>query len=587
MRSVVALVSLSAVVAACHGLEPPDPSPSPERRLLVDPALPGGERLWINVHPSLLDPSVPWEVVRPYPPEVVERKRALWERHGGRRDSNTTIVYLAFDGEAITSSSNHVSDAINNVSWIPPSNVTIPAFDASPWSSDGTRQQVIDKIVQRLGQIYAGYNIQFTATRPSSGDYMMTVIGGSASVIGEEYGVLGVSPLDCGNYDPLEVNFIFSVSLAGFDMGLWDVVYTIAHEDAHTFGLAHINRTNDIMYYATAGGDSLSWGAAATRSGEGNCSDNNYQDDRVYLTQNIGGQGSNPETTPPTVAITSPTNGQILDSSPVTVNLTANDASGIAKIEVFVDGTLKGTAYDSPYTVHVLGVVEGTHQLMAKATDFFNNVAQSAVVSFTMAMGGPPPGCQVDADCPTGTKCQTGTCAALPPTPQRGALGAICIENEDCDSGVCVHDAQNYCTQTCSEAQNVYCPAGYACQDGFCFSAGPIPPGATGWPCAVNADCRSRICAHDAAPQGYCTETCNSSANACPNSSACADAGDGVTFVCGRPPVNAEEPPPSNNATGRDDSGCMTAGAPAAGGLAWPLPLIVLLALRRRARRPI
>jgi uncharacterized protein (TIGR03382 family) len=455
----------------------------------------------------------------------------------------------------------------------------------------------------------------------------MTVIGGTAALIGQQYGVLGVSPMDCCgtaqgcgpdtmNLNAADINFICTEDIANFGMNLWDLVFTIAHEDGHTFGLAHNNRNQDIMYWAESGGETaggLTWGAGTTRSGEQNCSANNYQDDCIDLTKAIGGGCPGHETTPPTVTITSPANNATLPAGPVAVTVDASDASGVVKVEMYVDTALKSTLVASPWSFDLLGVSAGAHQLVAKATDLYGTVGTSAAVTVTVSA--PQPQCTVDADCGPGKRCVTGTCVAAPQCvadadcganqwcvnnkcvapscvadsdcpngltcvantcqssqPTGAVFGADCDLNTDCQSGMCVSGTQHYCTQTCNPASP--CPTGYSCQSDVCIADG-IPPGATGSPCTKNSDCRTGICV-DGSGDGYCTEVCHTGGPACPNGGDCAVAGDGATYLCGPTPVVVT---PSGNTSG----GCAAAPvgpAPIAGAVA----LLGLLGLARRRR---
>jgi uncharacterized protein (TIGR03382 family) len=232
----------------------------------------------------------------------------------------------------------------------------------------------------------------------------------------------------------------------------------------------------------------------------------------------------------------------------------------------------------APYQFTLLGLLAGTYQLQAKASDLYDNIGTSAVVTVTVP-GAQPTGCQTDAQCAANQKCQNGSCVNLPPTPVGGALGADCQNNADCQSGWCILGSQNYCTQACNPAQNVYCPVGYDCSpDGFCLSSTPIPPGAVGAPCTQNAQCRTSICA-SGENNGYCTSVCQQGGTACPNQAQCINSGDGQTFICDRPPTADGGTNHDNGASG----GCSAAHARGMAVFA-PLALFVLLGVRRRRR---
>jgi hypothetical protein len=581
-------VGIAALSVACNGLPAPGENADPAVVALTspdlpvapltpaDPGLPGAASTGAGPAQPWQSLLIPRDVVVPYPDAVramIAEKIAAEGPHN-HRNATASVVYLNFEGQAITYSNNG-DDSFYNESFIPGHNVTVPAFNASHWGSN--RQSVINTIVADLQQVYAGYNVTFTKTRPSSGNYMMTVIGGSAALIGMQQGVLGVSPMDCGNDWARDVNFICTEDIAAFNMSLWSLVYTIAHENAHTYGLAHINRQGDIMYWAEDGSGSLTLGAATTKSGESNCSTNNYQDDKVFLTANVGGGGTNPETTPPTVAITSPANGSSQSSS-FKATVTATDASSITTVELWKDGVLFDSLWLAPYEFTILPQAAGSHTLQAKAADPYGNIGSSATVTFVVP-GTTPTGCTTDAQCASNQKCQGGTCVDKPPAPTGGALGANCSRNEDCLSTWCIFGEQNYCTQQCNEAQNQFCPVGYYCSaDGFCLSSTPIPPGATGSPCSQNAECRSTICV-DGANNGFCTSVCQQNGNPCPNGSKCVNSGDGQTYICDRPPTTTHGDGGTSEVGG--SGGCAAAPAGPGAGLG-ALGLLLLLGVTRR-----
>lgn len=75
-----------------------------------------------------------------------------------------------------------------------------------------------------------------------------------------------------------------------------------------------------------------------------------------------------PDKTPPTVSITSPANNSTITAT-TTVTATASDDVAIAKVEFYVDGTLKATDTASPYTFVPGALSLGSHQIVAKAYD--------------------------------------------------------------------------------------------------------------------------------------------------------------------------------------------------------------------------
>ena len=115
--------------------------------------------------------------------------------------------------------------------------------------------------------------------------------------------------------------------------------------------------------------------------------------DRLILTQDSHciptGTGDNcaalTDTTPPTVGITSPSNGATLVST-TNITASASDDVGVTKVEFYIDGSLKATDTASPYTYSLspTDLTIGQHQLTAKAYDAAGNSAMSTIVTFTI-----------------------------------------------------------------------------------------------------------------------------------------------------------------------------------------------------------
>ena len=77
-------------------------------------------------------------------------------------------------------------------------------------------------------------------------------------------------------------------------------------------------------------------------------------------------------TPPPTVIITSPSNNSTVQKKkPVTINATA---TGVTKVEFYVDGTLQLTDTTSPYSYSWTPSQIKTYSLQANAYDALGNV---------------------------------------------------------------------------------------------------------------------------------------------------------------------------------------------------------------------
>jgi subtilisin family serine protease len=89
---------------------------------------------------------------------------------------------------------------------------------------------------------------------------------------------------------------------------------------------------------------------------------------------------SNADTTPPTASITNPADGSVV-SGTVIVMASASDNEGVAKVEFYLDGALKGTDTVSPYMWgwYTTTTTDGSHTVEAKAYDAAGNVGSDQV----------------------------------------------------------------------------------------------------------------------------------------------------------------------------------------------------------------
>jgi Bacterial Ig domain/Fibronectin type III domain len=93
-----------------------------------------------------------------------------------------------------------------------------------------------------------------------------------------------------------------------------------------------------------------------------------------------------PDTTPPTVSLTAPNNGQTVQGTAVSIGANASDNVGVTKVEFYVDGTLVNTDTASPYSYpwNTTLVNDGSHTIYAKAYDAVNAGVNSATVSINV-----------------------------------------------------------------------------------------------------------------------------------------------------------------------------------------------------------
>src|SRR5882724_7078105 len=102
--------------------------------------------------------------------------------------------------------------------------------------------------------------------------------------------------------------------------------------------------------------------------------------------------GPPPDTTPPSVSISSPSNGQTV-SGTVTVSANGSDNVGVASVQFRLDGANLGAQDTSaPYSVswNTTGAADGSHTLTAVARDAAGNATTSGAVTVTVNNGPPP-----------------------------------------------------------------------------------------------------------------------------------------------------------------------------------------------------
>jgi hypothetical protein len=114
---------------------------------------------------------------------------------------------------------------------------------------------------------------------------------------------------------------------------------------------------------------------------------------------------SSSDTTPPTVAITSPTNGATVSGS-LAVSASASDNVGVTKVDFSVDGTVKASDTASPwgFSLDTSSLSSGTHTISARAWDAAGN---SSLSSVSVTISQPTSSCTLYAS-PTGSYSASG-----------------------------------------------------------------------------------------------------------------------------------------------------------------------------------
>jgi hypothetical protein len=186
-------------------------------------------------------------------------------------------VYLNFDGVTLTKCTPADSRA-NCTDQIKQDPSVIPPY----MDGDPNRQVRIDFIVTTVQRALAPYSVDIVTTRPTSGDYFMVVLGGSATQLGFP-GISGVAQLPCDATNRNLVSLEFDNVLLGIPQSglvLSDIGLMIGMglpTDANDCA----NRTEDWTSVCT-------YGAMATAAAQNNCGRTPTQDEPALLAAAFG-----------------------------------------------------------------------------------------------------------------------------------------------------------------------------------------------------------------------------------------------------------------------------------------------------------
>ncbi len=521
------------------------------------------------------------------PPEVVTNSTKGVKRFAGA----PTVLFLNFDGVTITKGSS--SNATTNTSFI--GGGTVPPFSGT----EAEKQQAVTLIKQ----LYARYNVQVVTTRPSSGYYDMTVIGGTPAHLGLSYGssVMGVAPMDCYNRMPSDVHFCFADNIrAYYPSGSalsQRVAETSSHEAGHVYGLPHTGDGCDLMSYSKCSvlKTFLDKTIPMQSDSYGTCGFTQINTDQELLKVLGASTGQTGDTAAPTVTITSPAAGATV-SSPLTVRATISDDTGVAKAELLVDGTTTQTLTASPWDFTVT-LAAGAHALLVRGHDAAGN---TGVDSVSVNVSG---GSSEDTTAPTVSITSPADGATVGTTLNVHAAATDDTAVTQVELRVDAKLAQTltatpYSFQvslavgTSALQVTAYDAAGNKGYDTATVTvqaggpSGPATaPGAFGEACAKATQCISSLCLTDAqAGTGYCTQACDD-ATACPTGYACGSSSIASFDICAIPAIDRAHTAGGDLGGPTLLGGCAVGGADRGLPLAPLLALLLLLILRRRRGR--
>jgi hypothetical protein len=89
------------------------------------------------------------------------------------------------------------------------------------------------------------------------------------------------------------------------------------------------------------------------------------------------------DTTAPTVAIISPTNGTRLKGRSVNVDVRSSDNIGVTRVELYVNGRISAssTSANPRFTWNIGSLPNGSYTLQSFAYDAAGNIGQSSIIT--------------------------------------------------------------------------------------------------------------------------------------------------------------------------------------------------------------
>lgn len=327
-----------------------------------------------------------------------------------------------------------------------------------------------DQIVACVKQTYADFDVQIVTERPASGNYHMAIVAGQPAQAGMQSGVLGVSPFSCG-YIPNAISYTFA-NVAPNNVA--ELCWTVAQETAHSWGLDHKYDNRDPMTYLSGGPTYKRFQDDAGSCGEYNarsCQCNYSSTPGKMNSYQLVMQTFGPNT-PDTIAPTVAITYPT-ENAQVTpgfpVRADVSDDRVVAKVEFRLDGQLIKTVEDGPYNFSSPASLSQGRHTVELTAYDRANNVKKSTVTVQYGTV-----CAQDSECgDPSLLCMNGRCITGPGS--TGGLGSTCDDNGQCSSGQCASDGTNgYCVESCDPAASA-CPGGFSClavgAGGVCWPA--------------------------------------------------------------------------------------------------------------------
>ncbi len=350
------------------------------------------------------------------------------------RPAKQGVIFINFDGANLQSG---WDDSKTNTTQISQLAGSFAAY------GQGSKREAV---MQAVREDWAPFNVIVVDSRPASGDYTMNMTGPTNPFGG---GVLGIAPLDC-NDAQTHNNITYAFHSANDQFSASTQATTIGQEVAHSYGLEHVDEPGDIMNPYNAGGNPsfrdeciqivANQGIVCGQQHAAQCGSSNMQNSFQELMALFG--PAQADESPPTVAITSPTDGAVFEAgASFEITAEASDDVAVQQLDLYVDGAFSQSDGSAPYGWSVEQIPAGTYTFHVVARDVSGNEAQSDPVTVEVqeagggGSGGDPSGGDPSGGDPSGGDPSGGDLSGGDPSGGGGGAGGTGGDAGPVDTG--------------------------------------------------------------------------------------------------------------------------------------------------------